>query len=150
MLSKSSEYALRIMAYLALHGKDKSLRAKDLAPEVNIPVFYLSKILRRMVEAELLSGAKGHHGGFKLAKAPSKIKFIDILEAVEGKDHVPLCVFGWDKCNDQNPCMLHNRWKEAKSSFLGWAVKTTLLDLEKDFESTPQEVKNIIGRKINK
>jgi Rrf2 family iron-sulfur cluster assembly transcriptional regulator len=137
------------MAYLALYGEGKILRAKDLAPEINIPVFYLSKILRRMVAAELLTGSKGHHGGFKLSKSPSKIRFIDILEAVEGKDHVPLCVFGWDKCSDKVPCILHHRWKEAKSSFIGWAADTTLADLKKDFSLISAELLPGTVRKAN-
>lgn len=120
------------MAYLALYGDTGPLRAKDISPEANIPVFYLSKILRRMVQADLLTATKGHYGGFKLAKPASKIRFLDILEAVEGVDHVPLCVFGWEKCSDKNPCVLHNRWKEAKFSFQSWAVKTTLADVKKD------------------
>ena len=53
ILSRSAQYALRIMAYFALHTGDAPLRAKDIAEQVNIPAFYLSKILRRMVTAKL-------------------------------------------------------------------------------------------------
>lgn len=132
MLSRSAEYALRIMACFALHADGTPLRAKDIAEEVTIPIFYLSKILRRMVTAELLTGTRGHGGGFVIAKDPSKIRFIDIFEAIEGDITTPRCVFGWDACSDKTPCLLHNRWKEIKLSFKQWAHRTTLADVKKD------------------
>ena len=134
MLSKSAEYALRIMAALAQPDREeKSLVGSQvLAQETEIPSHYLSKILRRMVEAKLLVAEKGHYGGFRLARSARSIRFADILDAVEGRSKVPLCVFGWDACSDKTPCVLHNRWKEAKVAFQGWAVKTTLQDVKDD------------------
>jgi Rrf2 family iron-sulfur cluster assembly transcriptional regulator len=137
MLSKSAEYALRIMAALAEPDRaTKNLVGSQIiAKETDIPAHYLSKILRRMVEAKLLYAVKGHNGGFRLAKPAKQIRFVDILEAVEGKSKVPLCVFGWDACSDKTPCVLHHRWKEARVSFQGWAVKTTLQDVKEDIDN---------------
>jgi Rrf2 family iron-sulfur cluster assembly transcriptional regulator len=134
MLSKSAEYALRIMAALAEpHRETRGLVGSQvIAKETDIPSHYLSKILRRMVEAKLLVAEKGHNGGFRLAKPAKQIRFVDILEAVEGKSKVPLCVFGWDACSDKTPCALHHRWKEARVSFQGWALKTTLQEVKED------------------
>ena len=132
MLSRSAEYGLRIMAHFALHKGDIPLRAQDIADSVSIPIFYLSKILRRMVTAELLVATKGHGGGFLIAKSPNKIRFSHILEAIEGDVTRRSCVFGWDVCSDKNPCMLHNRWREVRSAFEKWARETTLADVKED------------------
>lgn len=142
MLSKSAEYALRIMAALAEPDRaTKNLVGSQMiAKETDIPAHYLSKILRRMVEAKLLYAVKGHNGGFRLAKPAKQIRFVDILEAVEGKSKVPLCVFGWDACSDKTPCVLHHRWKEARVSFQGWAVKTTLQDVKEDMTKVSMTV----------
>ena len=132
MLSRSAEYSLRIMAYFALHTDNTPLRARDIAEEVNIPLFYLSKILRRMVTAGLLYGTKGHGGGFLIAKPAREIRFSQILEAIEGDIIKRQCVFGWDVCSDKNPCVLHNRWREVRESFEEWARETTLADVKDD------------------
>ena len=134
MLSKSAEYALRIMAALAHPDREAKglVGSQVLANETEIPSHYLSKILRRMVEANLLVAEKGHNGGFRLSRPAKAIRFVDILDAVEGRSKVPLCVFGWDACSDKSPCVLHNRWKEAKVAFQSWAVKTTLQDVKDD------------------
>jgi Rrf2 family iron-sulfur cluster assembly transcriptional regulator len=137
MISRSAEYGLRIMAFLALRSDGSPIRARDIAEEVNIPSFYLSKILRRMVAAKLLNATKGHGGGFVIARPPEKISFLDVLEAIEGDISKPMCVFGWDACSDKAPCALHNRWKECRAHFLSWAKQTTLTDLQKDLAKLP-------------
>ena len=137
MISRSTEYALRIMALFALQDSKAPLRAKDIAEEINIPLAYLSKILRRMVNAGLLIASKGHGGGFIIAKSPQQIRFIHILEAVEDNESMSTCVFGWSVCRDRTPCILHQRWKQIKTSFNAWARETTLADVQNDFESIP-------------
>ena len=134
MLSRSAEYALRIMAYLALHSTGIPLRAKDIAEEINIPPAYLSKILRRMVTSKLLNATKGHKGGFVIARPSNEICFAEIFQSIEKKSEQASCVFGWDKCSDKHPCVLHNRWKEAKSAFERWSQTTTLADVQKDMK----------------
>ncbi len=126
-------------------GESDLVGSQVLAKETDIPSHYLSKILRRMVEAKLLVAEKGHNGGFRLAKPAKSIRFIDILEAVEGRSKVPLCVFGWDVCSDKTPCALHNRWHQAKSAFHSWSVKTTLQDVKEDMANaigTEQFIEN--------
>lgn len=144
ILSRSAEYALRIMAFLALAAQEsnlKSLRAKDLAEKLDVPVFYISKVLRRMVEAGLLRGVKGHGGGFTLAQPARKIRFIDIFEAIEGSIEARRCVFGWSLCSSASPCVLHHRWSELNDAFQKWARKTTLSDVQKDVaERGPQSI----------
>lgn len=123
------------MAFLALAAQEpsnKALRAKDLAERLDVPVFYISKVLRRMVEAGLLKGTKGHGGGFLLAKPARKIRFIDIFEAIEGTIEGRRCVFGWSLCSSTSPCVLHHRWSELNDAFQRWARKTTLSDVQKD------------------
>lgn len=135
MLSRSAEYALRIMAHFALHKDNTPLRAQDIAESVHIPIFYLSKILRRMVTGGLLKATKGHGGGFLIAKPANKIRFSHILEAIEGGVTERSCVFGLDACSDNNPCMLHNRWREVRSAFETWARETTLEHVKSDAKS---------------
>jgi Rrf2 family protein len=127
------------MALFALHHGKSPLRASDITKEVNIPSPYLSKILRQLVSAKLLVGTKGRGGGFVIGKSPDIIRFIDILHAIQGKEKVPKCVFGLSACSDKQPCILHNRWKEAKQTFEAWSQKTTLKDVQDDIKKLPSE-----------
>jgi Rrf2 family iron-sulfur cluster assembly transcriptional regulator len=129
MLSKSAMYGLRIMAVLSSMDGEEPLKASEIALRANIPTSYLSKILRRMVESNLLCALKGHRGGFTLAKSRKEISFQDVLESLQGKNEKPICVFGLSECSSKNPCILHHQWAAARAPFEKWACETTLADI---------------------
>jgi Rrf2 family transcriptional regulator, iron-sulfur cluster assembly transcription factor len=124
--SQTAEYALRAMVYLTTLEEGDSISGRDLSARTDVPPHYLSKIMRRLVVEGLVASQRGHNGGFHLAKAPSAIRFIDILVAA---DYVPTrnrCAFGWGQCDAQHPCPLHDAWSEMSEVFSRWARENTL------------------------
>lgn len=128
-LPQTAEYALRAMACVALKKDGEPVSSKVLARATGIPSHYLSKIMRKMVEADLVISQKGHGGGFKLAKDPEEITFKKILATVDYKIEPDTCVFGWEKCNSKEPCPLHNTWSQLKDSFQWWAENMSLQEV---------------------
>jgi len=126
ILTMTAEYALRAMAEIAARGPDAPVRAKDLTETAGIPPSYLSKILRRLAAAGLLTSERGHGGGFRLSRPAAKITFHDVLRAVDVDLSGGGCVFGWGACDAQLPCLLHPAWAELKSSLSTWAAGSTL------------------------
>lgn len=131
-LSRSAEYALRTMACLARRARDQNVRAKDLAPIARVPLPFLSKILRRLAAAGLLTSQKGHGGGFALAREPAEIRFVDVLQAVDFEPAADHCLFGWETCDADNPCPLHPNWADLKNAIEDWARTRTLADVLPD------------------
>lgn len=136
ILSQTAEYALRATACLAVKEDLTPITAKQLSKEAGIPQTYLSKILRKLVEAKILIAVKGHNGGFQLAKSPKKIKIIHILEAVDPQNMPRKCIFGWRTCNNKTPCLLHHHWTEVRKSFDHWIHTTTLEDIKTEAQKT--------------
>jgi Rrf2 family protein len=130
-LSNTAEYALRAMTTLALDGKDKAINARDLAEVTRVPVHYLNKIMKLLVEAGLVTSAKGHGGGFRLGRQLSRISYLDILKVVGYNFDSRQCVFGWDACRSDRPCPMHEAWSKANEDFVEWARRTTLASLRK-------------------
>jgi Rrf2 family iron-sulfur cluster assembly transcriptional regulator len=126
LLSQTAEYALRAMAFLATAPPGSAVRARDLSQATGIPAPYASKVLRRMVAAGLLSGQKGHGGGFQLSRPPEEIRFLDVLEAADDSLQPDRCAFGLGRCGGHNPCLLHDSMAALKESVLAWARRTTL------------------------
>ena len=83
VLSQTGQYALRAMTVLTALGPGATARTRDLAGPARVPGDYLSKILRKLVEARLLVSVKGHHGGFRLARPAGEITLEEVLEAVD-------------------------------------------------------------------
>ena len=129
-LSRSAEYALRTSACLSRLAGEGRVRAKDLAPLASVPLPYLSKILRRLTAAGVLTSQKGHHGGFALARDPGEIRFVDILRAVDFEPTADHCLFGWENCDEANPCPLHPEWADLKEKIEEWARTRTLADIQ--------------------
>ncbi len=129
--TQTAEYALRALTHMAITESDAPHRAADLSEATGIPIHYLSKIMRRLVSAGLLDSQKGHGGGFTFARPLSKIRFADVLEAVDYETEPSSCVFGWGECSPRNPCPLHPFWSELKDDFAEWANQHTLADVRR-------------------
>jgi Rrf2 family transcriptional regulator, iron-sulfur cluster assembly transcription factor len=128
--SQTAEYALRVSACLARGASNDFVRAQEIADAAAVPRDYLSKIMRRLVEAGLLESRKGHGGGFRLAHEPAAIRFVDVLSAVGYKSDADECAFGWDKCSVTDPCPLHPFWSRLRESVDQWAEENTLADFQ--------------------
>ena len=132
ILPQTSQYALRIMAYVALNRGTLAVRATDVAESINCSSTYVSKVMRKLVVAGLLKAERGHGGGFVLARSPEKIFFSQVLAAIEPKTGTAQCIFGWRKCDASNPCVLHHRWNTVSGQFNEWARSTSLADIQRD------------------
>lgn len=140
IFSQTAEYAVRAMASLATYPHGEPVRAADLSTATSIPTHYVSKILRRLVLAELLVSQKGQGGGFALARPPEQIRFIEILNAVDAFPTQGRCAFGWGSCDEVNPCPLHGAWTRLNDHLEEWATTTTLADVSEigGPDGTPQ------------
>jgi len=127
-LSRPAEYGLRAAAYLAQCEPDSRVRSQDLAKAANIPPAFLSKIMRKLTEYGIVHAQKGHNGGFRLAKPPSEIRFIDVLQAVDFEPKADHCLFGLGNCDSENSCPLHDEWSTLKRQIEQWASFHTLKD----------------------
>jgi Rrf2 family protein len=124
-LSLTAEYALRAMVVLATLAPGERRRATDLAREAGIPPHYLSKLLRRLAEAGLLDARKGHQGGYRFARPPGEVRYIEVLAAVDDVAESDHCAFGWRACDSRNPCPLHPAYSALKEALEAWAAATS-------------------------
>ena len=131
LLNQTAEYAMRALAYLAqaaVQGEGR-VSSDELARETHIPSHYVSKVMRRLVVADLVDARRGRGGGFELARAPGEIRFIDVLEATDSMPDPMRCAFGFGQCDSTDPCPLHDSWSRLQEQFRTWAITTTLADV---------------------
>jgi len=120
------------MAGLVTFQQDEPISSSRLAELTGVPSHYLSKIMRKMVEAEYVRSRKGHGGGFILNIDPEKLTIIDVLAAAGFDIDEQPCVFGWDECKNDNPCPLHPIWKRLKDVFYDWAFNTNFDEIRQE------------------
>jgi Rrf2 family protein len=83
-LTRASSYALHAVAYMAAQKHDKPVASHHIAQARGIPERFLLKVLKPLVSARVLMSVKGPNGGYRLARTPSEISMLEVLEAVDG------------------------------------------------------------------
>lgn len=124
MFSQTVEYALRAMVHLAALPTDRSVSSECIAAETKVPSGYLSKILRDLVVAGLVTSQRGPRGGFALARSPRETTMLDVINAVDPIKRIKECPLG-------NPdhvqlCPLHLRLDRAMDDIECEFRRTTL------------------------
>ena len=142
LLSQTAEYARRAMAWLALAPEGKPVRAADLSHATGIPAHYVSKVLRRLVLADLLKSQKGARGA-SLSRAPREIAFINILSAVDAFPTQGRCAFGWGQCDTTDPCPAHNSWSQFDDRIRDWASGTSLEEIANLAPTGPRSTEHL-------
>lgn len=126
---KTTEYAIRVMVYLADH-KDERYSVNRLHRILKIPYKYLGRLMHKLSGAGLVNVTQGKQGGYRIIQNLSKIYLSEIVNVVEGLDDYDRCVLGFPECSSENPCSLHQIWLERQESIKKMIYDTTLADLQ--------------------
>ncbi len=132
-LSTKGRYGTRLMLNLALHyNKDtKPVILGNISKNEEVSIRYLEQIIILLKIKKLVVSVRGAGGGYVLSRHPSKIKLIEILEALEGPICLVDCVDDSDYCHRIPICSAHEIWKEATFMLKDYFQKKTLQDLMK-------------------
>lgn len=90
--------------------------AQHTAPQIaeisKVPVDYLFKVLQALARAGLVTGQRGKHGGYSLARAGSAITILDVVNAVDPIKRIHTCPLGIPS-HGTVLCPLHSRLDAA-------------------------------------
>lgn len=114
LLSKSCEYGLRALLYLAAESPEAYVSLRDLSKRLDIPYAYLGKIFQELNESGLTASQRGPSGGVCLARDPETIPLYEVVAALDGEDLFTECVLGLPGCGQAKPCPLHNSWARQR------------------------------------
>ena len=103
-ISDAATLALHSMVFLAKDAK-RERTIKEMAGALQASEAHLSKVMQRLVKAGFVKSHRGPQGGFKLAKAPSKISFLNLYETIDGQIETGECLLGLGKASCKN-CIL--------------------------------------------
>jgi len=130
VISKSGEYGLRALLYMAAHrGSQEFVSIREMAEELDISFHFLTKILQSLTQKGMLQSYRGPNGGIGFLIPPEDILLSDLIRALEGEDFFDKCLLGLPGCGERQPCPMHNYWKTVKESLKEEFETTTLADL---------------------
>ena len=125
-LSTKGRYGARFMLDLALHYGEGPVLLKDLASRQELSEKYLGHLVPPLKTAGLVASSRGAHGGYSLARHPSEITLVEVVEAVEGPLVIVECVKAPDVCTRSATCVTRDVWCEVASTIQGVLASITL------------------------
>ncbi|MEO6915585.1 MAG: Rrf2 family transcriptional regulator [Chitinophagaceae bacterium] len=115
MFSKTCEYAIRAMIYIAgISKRGAKVSIKEIAREIDAPEQFIAKILQELCKNGLLLSQKGPTGGFYLDKNSLQRSSADIVKLIDGDKLYTGCALGLPVCSEKKPCPLHNQFKKVR------------------------------------
>ena len=128
-LTRLADYAVVLMSHIA-NSPDSLHNAPDIATETRLPVPTVSKVLKTLARAGLLTSRRGIKGGYKLARAPEKVTIAGIISAVDGPIAVTECIEDAPgDCDYETFCPLCGNWQKINSAINQALEQLSLADM---------------------
>jgi FeS assembly SUF system regulator len=122
-ISKLTDYATVILAILA-EQPERVQTATSLAEQTRIAAPTVSKLLKQLQRASLVTSTRGLHGGYQLARPATQISAAAILDALEGPVTLTDCAAGQGHCGIEETCRVGRVWQR-----LNLAIRRSLYEV---------------------
>jgi FeS assembly SUF system regulator len=127
-ISRLTDYATVILATLA-GEPDRVLNAHHLAEATRIALPTVSKLLKQLQRAGLVTSTRGQHGGYRLARPAGQISAAAILDALEGPVALTECAVGLGQCEIEESCRVSRVWQRLNAAIRRSLTEVTLAQL---------------------
>jgi Rrf2 family protein len=137
MFSKACEYGIKASIFIAINSYEgKRVSPKEIAEEINSPQAFTAKILQALVRHNVINSVKGAYGGFEVDKNELKyIKLSQIVKAIDGDNIYNGCGLGLEKCDENHPCPVHDKFKGVRDELKQMLENTSLEELALNIKS---------------
>lgn len=129
-ISKLADYGTLIMNCL---GKQPGTRysAATIAKMTQIALPTVSKILKLLHEAGLLTSKRGANGGYALMTTADRISIAAIITAIDGKPALTECSLAENLCQQNQHCELSGNWQFINQIIFDLLESVTLADMSR-------------------
>jgi FeS assembly SUF system regulator len=122
-ISRLTDYATVLLAALASEPQHLQTAAA-LADRTRIAAPTVSKLLKQLHRAGLVTSTRGLRGGYQLARPAAQISAAAILDALEGPVALTDCAAGHGNCGIEETCRVGRVWQR-----LNLAIRRALYDV---------------------
>ena len=123
-LNKLADYALVVMEYVTSHPEGHPHTARSVAEATHLPVPTVVKILKKLVDSELVISQRGVKGGYTAARSSSMISVAEVVEAMDGPMGLTECATAPGRCELEGRCRI-----EANFRVIGRVLRQTLRNI---------------------
>lgn len=129
IVRRNTDYAARLMVHLAKHYGDSPVSTRESAAKEQVPYQLACKLMQKLNNAKLVNSCMGPKGGFLLAKEPSKISLLEVIEVIQGPLSMNRCITIENFCSRQKVCAVREKLADIQKNMTRELSKITLDDL---------------------
>lgn len=127
-MSKLTDYGTLVLAQLADH--DGLTTAAEVAKATHLTRATVSKLLKLLVHAGLVTSERGVQGGYALMRPAAEISAAEILDALEGPVAITECASAAGACDLESFCRVGHAWQRINQSIRLALAGVSLADLQ--------------------
>ena len=135
-MSKLTDYGTVVLAHLASNGSS-CVSAAEVAEVSGIALPTVSKLLKSLAKAELVTSTRGAHGGYCLARQPQQISAAEVIDALEGPVSITECSASDSHCDYERNCNVGSAWQRINVAIRRALDDISLADLQRAHSPVP-------------
>lgn len=110
-VTRLTDYATLLLSLLAA-APETVHSATLLSERTRLELTTVSKVLKLLAQAGLVTGLRGVNGGYRLARAADEVSLLEIIEAIEGPLELTECSSNHLRCEFQPWCGVSPHWRQ--------------------------------------
>ena len=128
-LTTFSDYSLRVLMYLGVHG-ERLATIGEVARAYGVSENHLVKVVHHLAQHGYVETTRGKGGGMRLAQPPEKINVGEVVRGTEGNVTLVECFDrATSDCRIEPACVLKGMLSRAVDAFFAALERYTLADL---------------------
>jgi len=135
-ISRLTDYGTLVLAHLP-SDEAKLLSAADVALATGINLPTVSKLLKSLAKADLVTSTRGSQGGYRLSRSANEISAADIIDALEGPVSITECSASDSNCDYESVCNVGGAWQRINVAIRRALDDINLTDLQRTRAPVP-------------
>ena len=128
-VTKFSDYALRVLIYLASNPAKELTTIAQLADVYSISVHHVRMVVHKLVQLGYIHSTQGKGGGLELALDSKDIVIGDVIRQTETDFNIVECFNTGGNCSIVKACKLQHILSDALNAFFETLDQYTLEDI---------------------
>ena len=128
-LTKEADYGIMLLALLADRPVGEIHTARRAAESSRLPLPMVSKILRTLARAGLLTSHRGAAGGYSLNRPVGETTVADVLRAMEGPLSMVQCGSTPGACEHESVCPTRLNWSRISEAVENALTRVTIAEM---------------------
>ena len=136
ILSKLADYGVIVASELAADPQ-RQATAAALAAATQLPQATVSKVLKNLAHAGIVTGSRGAAGGYRLARPAETVSVAEVVAAIDGDIGITQCTSHATAahpttCERTHFCPTRPHWQRINSAVSAALSAVTLADMVAD------------------